>query len=212
MRKLDKVLAAALIVTAGLLPGQAQEADHQPLTFSVWVTAKATDNRDSAAAGLEEDNLDILLSPKVEYVLGGSGRTSLDFFYQPAYRYRSDPSPTQNENDWYHEAGIEFTHQQTKRLAIRFFDLFTYNEDPSVTDENGNVRQDGSFKMNRVNLGFDYKLSQRSVGRFDIHNRIRQAGRPHNLRRARQRRSLRLGHGLTQALHGLGRRKVRTRI
>jgi hypothetical protein len=175
MSNLDKLLLATLMIALTAIPSQAQEKENKPLRFSVWVSAKATDNRDSAPKGQEEDNMDLILAPRVDYVLGGGGRTTLDFFYTPSYRFRSDPAATQNENEWYHELGIDFSHQRTKRLSIKFYDLFTFDDDPSITDDSGNsIRQDGSFIMNRLTLGMDYKLSKRSIGRLSYHNRIKR--------------------------------------
>ena len=81
----------------------------------------------------EESNFDLYLAPRID-VVADLVRTKLDAYYQPYYRYRTDPSDIQNEDEFYHSLGLNMDHEFTEQSKIRLWEKFDLTDDPAVEE------------------------------------------------------------------------------
>jgi len=132
----------------------------RPFKFSIGTSGLWTDNRDSEPDGLEEDNFDLRVTPRLDFI-SRDERTSISLYYAPSYRYRSDPSATQNEDIFEHDLKLTFRRAVTKNLSIRAYDKFDFNDDPKIEDGD-TTRSDLSHIINTVDAGITYSFSQRT--------------------------------------------------
>jgi hypothetical protein len=77
----------------------------------------------------------------------------LDFHYAPSLRWRSDPSPWEEDLTLLHDLGVELTHSPSATLKLRARDDFSYTDDPRVEEDGVQVRQDKSYMLNRARAG-----------------------------------------------------------
>lgn len=138
------------------------EPDSTPFEFSVTVKGEYSDNRDSAPDGEEESNTDLFVTPRLDFVIDGD-RTLLNFMYAPSYRYRNDPSDIQNEDEFFHEVGVDLKHQATPRLGLRLNETYNYTDDPEVDRGGVELRRDSSYSLNRVKAGVKYDIERRTA-------------------------------------------------
>lgn len=132
---------------------------HQAVRFSVSVGIEATDNRDSAEDA--ESNTDIYFRPRLD----GSafpGSLNLLYYYQPSLRYRSDPSPIQNDTELLHDLGFSIESKPTPRQTIKLREWFTYTDDPAVTDGGREVRSDSSYIRNQADMDWFMQFTPRT--------------------------------------------------
>ena len=127
-----------------------EEAKRDPVNFSVGVRVEGTDNRDSSELR-EEDNFDIFVYPQIALFFT-SDRATLDVFYRPSFRYRSDPSPLQNEDEIFHAFTVQVDHDATPNTKLRLDNVFTYTDDPSIS-EGAAVRRNASYIRNTIEAG-----------------------------------------------------------
>ena len=149
-------------------------AQESPFRFSMNTSVSVTDNRDSLADGLEEDNTDFKIGPRIDYNVENDEQSRFNFFYAPGYRYRTDPARTQNETEWHHDLGLFVDHALTRRLSISIQEIYNFTDDPAISEAGTQIRQSGTFQMNRLTLGAIYALTQRSTMRFRVHNRFKE--------------------------------------
>jgi opacity protein-like surface antigen len=149
-------VASAVTVSA---QSQAQEESGRALGGSVTVGGVSTDNRDSAADGAEESNVDLFVQPIAELNLQGDS-TALELLLGPRYRYRSDPSAIQNEDELHLDSRINFSHRFSEQTSVRLRDQFNYTDDPEVEAGNAVLRRDSSYLMNRAMAGLNHKITQ----------------------------------------------------
>ena len=149
MTKSDIAIVASMMV-AGVCAIRLQAAPEgkAPVNFSVETRGEYTDNRDAVATG-EESNFDFYLSPRIDVYLDFE-RTFVNLYYVPTFRYRTDPAPTQNDSEFFHDFGLNLDSQVSPNTALRLHEKFDYNDDPSVEDGGFTVREDRTYIMNRV--------------------------------------------------------------
>ncbi len=139
-----------------------------PVTLSVRVGAEYTDNRDSLP--VEEDNLDINVIPRIDAFLRGE-RLTLNFFYEPTYRYRTDPSPIQNESELHHDVGLNADFEAAPRVSFFVRERFNVTDDPAIVEEGMTLRRDSSYTMNRAEAGSNLRVGR--LGRLTASGRHR---------------------------------------
>ncbi len=130
-----------------------------PFKVSGSVGAEVTDNRDADTS--EESNTDYFVRPRLD-ALFEKERLMLDLYYEPSYRYRTNPSDTQNDTELFHDLGLNTRIKLTKQIQPWVHDKFTYTDDPEVTEEGATLRRDASFMRNQVDAGLTYAFSTRA--------------------------------------------------
>lgn len=161
MRSLQRFVVITLcgtMVWATTASAQKQAMGGDPWTFGISIRGDFTDNRDSSEFDAA-DNFDIYVIPRIDAILD-TDRTVFDFFYTPEYRYRTDPSPVQNDYEWYHSLGLHLTHKASDRVNFKLFEKFDYTDDPSVDEGGISLRGDRSYKMNRARLETAIKVAR----------------------------------------------------
>lgn len=155
----------ACLSCAGLMASLAWGDEGKPVTgvrpwkVSLSLRADYTDNRDSEPDSIKEETFDLYVKPRADWFVN-TDRTLFDLFYSPSWRYRTDPSPSQNEDEFWHEAGLSVEHSCTPVLSVFLRHRLDYTDDPSI-DSNGEVvRQDLSYLLNRTEAGVMYDLSK----------------------------------------------------
>lgn len=173
MRKSTVVLALAWcnLLSSGISP-LAQDDMTGPLEFSLKLEVAFTDNRDAAPDGLEEDNTDLMIKPRIGARLDGD-RTVLNLYYEPTYRYRTDPARTQNDDDFLHDLGIHLRHAVTPRCILKVSEFFNLTDNPSVAAAGTTLQRDSSFTINRVEAGLTYDIDRQSKVEVDGKHRIK---------------------------------------
>ncbi len=132
---------------------------HQPLRFTLSVGAEITDNRDAVSEA--ESNTDIFFKPRLDgSALAGS--LNLHYYYQPSLRYRSDPSPIQNDTELLHDLGFSLENKPTPRQTIKLREWFTYTDDPAVTEGGSEIRRDSSYIRNDVEGDWFMQFTRRT--------------------------------------------------
>ena len=128
----------------------AQSRVGDPLRFSLSTSAAYTDNRDSAVDA--ESNTDFYLKPK----LSGSAnwrRGSLVFYYEPSFRYRTDPSAVQNDDELQHDVSLTLEHSLAPRLTFNVQNRFVQTDDPAIQENGSTLRRDSSYIINWAGIG-----------------------------------------------------------
>lgn len=136
-----------------------------PVKLSVDLIGEYTDNRDSTVE--EESNVDISLQPRVDAVFDREGMI-LNFYYAPAYRYRTDPAENasgqeiQNDTELFHDLGINVDHKLTPRVKARLSERLNYTDDPSIQEGGATLRRDSSYLLNTVSAGATCEFTRKS--------------------------------------------------
>lgn len=164
-------------MVAGLLLGAAtgraaEENPMGPLHLAVQVGAEATDNRDSAPRD-EESNVDVKVTPRADLRLE-NGRSLLDGYYAPTFRWRSNPADVQNETELFHELGLELSHELSSLLEVNVREYYNLTDDPAITDGSGTLQRDGTYWMNRVQGALAVNLTSRLYSDLEAYNRIKR--------------------------------------
>ena len=146
--------------------------DGDPVDFSVEIKAVVTDNRDSSDVD-EEGNTDIYVSPRID-VFVDSANTVWDLFYAPSFRYRSDPSDIQNEDELFHRLGIDLDHELSAQTEVRVRERFEVTDDPSVSEGGFTVRDDRSFVRNEIVLGAKHDISELTYADVSVENELKR--------------------------------------
>ena len=145
---------------------QAQDDVAGPFKFSVGADASFTDNRDSTAKGLEEDNTDLYIRGKVDAIFDW-GDSILDFFIEPSYRYRSNPDDFQKENKLFWDIGVHGRHALSDRVNVRMKEKFRSTDDPTLSDGGVNVTREGTYFLNNLSGGLGVDVARKSRLDFD---------------------------------------------
>ncbi|MDA0322805.1 MAG: outer membrane beta-barrel protein [Verrucomicrobia bacterium] len=143
-----------------------------PFGFSLKVSASTTDNRDSTATA-EESNTDIKVSPRADGRIERPG-TLLEFYYSPTYRYRSDPSLGEDDNELYHDIGANLDHEFSERFRIELRDFYNVTEDPAIVSGGGTLRQDGAYFLNRIQGLASYLLTKSVYVDLRVDHRLKE--------------------------------------
>ncbi len=138
-----------------------------PFKFSLGVDAGFTDNRDSTGKGLEEDNMDIYIKPKVDAVFD-MGDSILDFFWIPSYRYRSNTGDNQDTGKLFQDFGLRGRYAFSDRLNVRVKEGLKYTDDPTLASGGVNVSRDGTYLLNNLSGGVSVDVSPESRFDFDV--------------------------------------------
>ena len=164
--------AMALItsLTAGTI--HAQDV-HEPFQLSVLTGAHWTDNRDSRPNEFAEDTFDLRIAPRIAYHGLATETSRTDLYWAPGYRYRTDPSPSQNEGEWYHDLGIDLQRQLSHRLTIVFTEHFNYTDDPAISESGDTIRQDGTFIYNNIYGSAHIRIVKNSQIRISARHRMK---------------------------------------
>ena len=172
MTKLVRLIVAVICVVSFIYSATAATDDARPVKFSVGTEAEWTDNRDSDPDPNEEDNLDIYLKPRVDLSFANLG-TELTGYYVLSFRYRENPSETQNDTLWEHDLEAKLRHAFTPRVRVRVRNKFDLNDDPKVEDGD-NTRSDLSHIINRLTAGVSYDFLERASLDYDALYRIKR--------------------------------------
>ncbi|MFO7871302.1 MAG: outer membrane beta-barrel protein [Kiritimatiellia bacterium] len=162
-------LVPAFLLITGFYEVRGEQSG--PVSFKVDLRADITDNRDSDTR--EESNLDFYVEPRADFSLRG-GPFAGNIFYAPAYRYRTDPSATQNESQLFHDLGVKLSRAVNQNLQFKLDEHFSYTDDPSVQEGGTTLRRDSSFVLNRAQLDAIYKVSRRLTMKVDGAHRIKR--------------------------------------
>jgi len=159
-RAAKKAILALLVasITGTIVHAQSRQGD--PIRFSLKVGAEYTDNRDSLADG--EDNTDIWTRPRLDAIVDWD-RGALNFYYEPAFRYRTDPNDVQNYTELYHDIAAVVNHDINPKLSLNVNERFAYTDDPAVQRGGTTLRRDSSYLMNWAGLGAKWKVRPRTV-------------------------------------------------
>ncbi|MBN1557231.1 MAG: outer membrane beta-barrel protein [Lentisphaerae bacterium] len=159
------IALCGLLVSAAVTYGESMGGD--PFEFSVFLLGEYTDNRD-AVEDNEEDNFDFIVKPRMDAVADWE-RTILDFYYAPAFRYRSDPTDAQEDGEWYHDAGLNLDHRLARRLRVRVHEKFDYTENPAVEDGGSRLGEERLFLLNNVRASLVFQVSRQA--HLDVYGR-----------------------------------------
>ncbi len=121
-----------------------------PVRVSVRTSGEYTDNRDSTADG--DSTFDFYIQPRLDIESSWAQEGRMVLYYMPAYRWRSDPNIWQNENQVFHDVGLDVDHK-VGTVTLRLNELFNYTDDPAVQESGRTLRSDASFIYNRVGGG-----------------------------------------------------------
>ena len=165
-------LCASMILALVAARVTAEESQGDRFRFSVNTRAEYTDNRD-AWERAEEENWDFYIRPRAD-VLFESESTLLDFYYAPSYRYRDDPSPSQNETEWQHDLGLNLKYRASRRLVVRLSEKFDMTDDPSVSGDGATVRGDRSYYLNTFGVNADMLAAKRTEVDIFARSRIKR--------------------------------------
>jgi len=164
------ILASYTVVRAqGTATG---EQDTDPMKFSVSVIGAYTDNRDSSA--IAESTFDFYFQPRIDAVSRWANSSSAVFYYAPAFRFRSDPSIYQNENQLFHDLGLEIRHGLSDLVSVNLSEHFNYTDDPSVQQNGATLRSDASFILNTVSAGLAFQFNPRASLTVSGNNMIKR--------------------------------------
>lgn len=137
-------LISSMLVNAVIAEGESV------VKFSLDAKAEYTDNRDSTAK--KDSNTDYYLKPTINLQAKGE-RLTLDGYYTPAYRYRSDPNPLQNEDELLQDLGIKVDGKLSSRFGFDMSEWFTYTDDPAIKEGGTRVRPNATYYFNKLELG-----------------------------------------------------------
>jgi len=161
--------ACVLALTAAALhaqEGETEEAPQRPISFATAVDAEYTDNRDSKPE--KEATLDVYTRPRVDILLDGRSGV-LDLYYQPAYRYRSNPAKGRRRSEFFHDGGIEGRLIASSRLVLGVMDEFRESDDPSYQQFDTSLRRDARYLLNRATATARCQMTRRT--RLDLQGR-----------------------------------------
>ena len=162
-----------MLLTACLTAGISHAQQHEPFELSVLTGAHWTDNRDSRPNEFAEDTFDLRIAPRIAYNGLSSETRRTDLYWAPGYRYRTDPSPAQNEGEWYHDLGIDVQRQLTPRLSLVFTEHFNYTDDPAITESGDTIRQDGTFIYNNIYGSLHFRVHKNHQVRASARHRMK---------------------------------------
>jgi len=137
-------LIASVLLNVVLAEGESS------VKFSLDAKAEYTDNRDSTAE--KDSNTDYYLKPRINLQAKGE-RMTLDAYYAPSYRYRTDPNPVQNEDELLQDLGIKIDGKITPRFGFDMSEWFTYTDDPAIKEGGTRVRPNATYYLNKLELG-----------------------------------------------------------
>lgn len=156
-----------------------------PVTLSVRVGAEYTDNRDALPD--KDENTDFSIAPRIDAFMRGE-RLTLNFFYEPIYRFRTNPSDNQNESNFHHDVGLNANLKATPRLDLWARERFNVTDDPAITEDGTTLRRDSSYTMNRAELGAGWMVGKQGrlsaggrhrIKRFDERPVARESDQDH---------------------------------
>lgn len=148
---------AAFVVT---VPFARAGKESDPFKVTISAGAEWTDNRDSSPD--EEENTALYISPRLD-IVASTDRAMFDFFYAPSFTHRTDPGPSQDDDDWYHDLGLNTSLKLADRLRLMLSDSFSRTLDPAYEDQGTTLRRDSDYYINRVNGGLDCDIAPQSV-------------------------------------------------
>jgi hypothetical protein len=131
----------------------------RPWKVSLSLRADYTDNRDSEDDSVAQDTFDLYVKPRFDLFVNPD-RTLFDVFVSPSWRYRTDPSPTQNEDEFWYEAGLSLEHSFTPVMTGFVRERLDYTDDSSVDNQGNVARGDMSYILSRTEAGVMYDLTQ----------------------------------------------------
>jgi hypothetical protein len=152
--------------------GFAGPEDGDPVDFSIGLKVAVTDNRDSSAVD-EQENTDIFVTPRVDVYVDSEG-TVWGMFYAPSFRYRSDPSDVQNEDELFHDLGFNLDHELSESTEFRIRERFELTDDPSVSEGGFTVRNDRSFIRNDITFGVQHDVSDITYVDVSVENELKR--------------------------------------
>ena len=161
-----------MVVALSAAQVMAEESQGDRFRFSVNTRADYTDNRDAWEAD-EESNWDFYIRPRAD-VLFETESTLLDLYYAPSFRYRTDPSNVQNDNEIHHDLGINVKHKVSRRLVLRLMEKFDLTDDAAVSDDGATVRGDRSYYLNTFGGSIDMLAAKRTEVDIYARNTIKR--------------------------------------
>lgn len=160
-RKILVWAISVILLCSGLVIAQEEETVEvvKPVKLSLMLRGDYTDNRDSLSEDDEEDTFIFYVKPRIDVNLDWE-RAFLDLFYAPSWRYKTDPSDIQNEDEFHHDLGVAGERSLAPGLTVRASEKFDHTDDPSIDEGGALVRRDQSYILNRADVGLNYELSE----------------------------------------------------
>lgn len=134
-------------------------------SFSLDIRADSTDNRDATVK--KYSNLDLSVQPRIDLKANGSVG-ELNMYYAPTWRYRSNPSSSQNDSQLFQDVGLRSVYKATSTVDLRLNDVYTMDDEPSVQKDGRNLRGDTSYSVNRGDIGTRVKMGGDEASEFDV--------------------------------------------
>ncbi|MDP6525563.1 MAG: outer membrane beta-barrel protein [Kiritimatiellia bacterium] len=166
---------SVILLCSGLIIAQEEESVEvvKPVKLSLTLRGEYTDNRDSLSEDDEEDTFNFYVKPRIDINLDWE-RAFLDFFYAPSWRYKTDPSDIQNEDEFHHDLGVKGERSLAPGLVIRASEKFDLTDDPSIDEGGTFVRRDQSYILNRADVGLNYELSETWNVDLAVHHMLKE--------------------------------------
>lgn len=143
----------------------------EPFRFSLSIAGETTDNRDSSVNGV--DNTDLFITPRIDAV-SDTDRTIFNFFYEPSYRYRTEPYASQTADEFQHDVGVKLAHEFNEASSGYINERYVLTDDPSATVANTTFRRDSSYYLNNVEAGGKMLMGERAYVGLDLSHLIRR--------------------------------------
>ncbi len=172
MTKLNQVAFIGLVV-AGFVFQSVSYAEEvgQPFRFSIGVSAEFTDNRDAVELN-EQDNVDFRISPRLDYIYSGEAG-SLNLFYLPSYRYRTEAGDTGDDTLWEHDFGLKIKRSISERTRLSLNEKFDYTDYPQIENGGIAVRGDHTYIANTIKASLNTDLLRHSNLDLAIENHLK---------------------------------------
>lgn len=157
-RTVLSTVSLAMLVLAAAVQA-AEVSPSRPYRFAVGASLDYTDNRDCVETD-KTDNYDLSVWAAAFLHLERESRYLLSAGYTPTVRFRSDPSPSQNSAELYHDFTADGWYRTSRRVRFHLSEAFNRTDDPSVDVGGGTVRRDASFYLNRAGAGVETEITR----------------------------------------------------
>lgn len=163
------LFVGVLLCNVSLAQMDAQKGE--PFRFSLSIAGETTDNRDSSVN--EVSNTDFFITPRVD-VVSDTDRTILKFYYEPSYRYRTEPYISQTADEFQHDLGLKLAHEFNEAASGYINERYVLTDDPSATVANTTFRRNSSYYLNNVEAGGKLLMTELSYVGLDVSHLFRR--------------------------------------
>ncbi len=165
------VLALAVVTGSVIQSVSYAEEVGQPFRFSIGASSEWTDNRDSVELN-KQDNIDYRITPRLDYKYNGEA-SSVNLFYMPSYRYRTDPGDTADDTLWEQDFGVKASHDVSERTRLHFYEKFAYTDEPQIEEGGSILRGDHTYIANTIRGTLNTDLMRYSNLDLAIENHLK---------------------------------------